>query len=953
MLSRLLHGPRCLPQAHRLFQPYHIAPSHFKRRHAISATASLSLTAEDDEKPPSSWTRDGEILETALPGAGVAVQDALQAKEQQRDDDSVAPVSKAPIFRKVAFGPGPSQAKVGLVQEEIKRALKGDGKIHGSVVRRTVRNESYSERARRTRTNRAAWVKFCVVREELVRALSEKKKNTTPLTTSFSLSALSKHKYWRARWLRNSGVTRARLRMVQRSPRCDRSTNPSTGPGRFRQRHHRIRLIEAPPPREGLDVYGCTVQQSETFFRPHRPIVRNHYLSLGSWAQETQGVLEAVESECSKPNLDPIDIAWSTKFSRVLQGHRFNIWMSQNIEQLVGTYAGLGSGRKHIHLAWMHLPTNVQARLWQDVMLWCLQNSPKRALNLLMASFRGHRLRPARNVAEDCLKFLTKHYLRDVSTPESWAFDALWRLTCKFVKGGRENDARTSSLPQLVVYHLLKHCEDVRAVKLYWMLILNRAFVHVNSMLHFLERFVEMGKIGLSMRLLGMVARSGSDLSRDQIQSACVRLLRARWELEDAYPMQAKITTQMLEMGIRPNTRMFNCILLNTIEAHNFILAWQMYEEARHAGFATNSITYGILLKGAKLSGNANVLELVLRKTSEQPEMLQDLRLASDLLHAIGVFSPNDEYQSKLRFYKKHFDLRPLYELGLCGPETRPSSGKDVLEQWPTKYVLGQMIMAYNKASQSSARLIDRYNRFHELVQEEHPLFAPLARDEYVPSSFIMAMGRKSETLQYCTTVVKHMLESPLSPDSPPYAAPSVRSWTILASSYFHKRQRRAGEKVIAMMKERGLEPDKVTWDTIINGYALFQDVDAAVDSVKRMEASGYEVDSTTLEKLGRLWNRKRLLDALKERIAPREAPVQPENAISWELVDPQEIEIMARGWEAKPLDRETEVKSYLTSYCKARIGMEGDGPELMGERLERLERELNAVDRWRKMDVD
>ncbi|KAK4692134.1 hypothetical protein P7C71_g5007, partial [Lecanoromycetidae sp. Uapishka_2] len=438
-------------------------------------------------------------------------------------------------------------------------------------------------------------------------------------------------------------------------------------------------------------------------------------------------------------------------------------------------------------------------------------------------------------------------------------------------------------------------------------------------------------------------------MSRPQIQSACVRLLHARWELADPYPIQAKLATQMLEMGIRPNIQMFNCILLNVIEAQNFDLAMRMFDDAEQAGFATDSVTYGILLKAAKLTGDAKVFHLVLEKANEQPEILQDERFLGECFHTIGLFSPHDEYASKLELYMKHFDLRPLQELGICAPERRTCSDSEVRERWPTQYILGQMIIAHNKSLQSSTRLINTYDRFHKLVRSEHPLFAPLVREEHVPNSFIMALGRKSETLQHCTTVVKHMLEAPPSPTDPPYAPPSVRTWTILASSYFHKQQRRAGEKVISMMKERGLEPDKVTWDTIINGYAMAQDVDATVDSVKRMEASGYDVDSTTLRKLGRLWNRNRLLDALKSRIEKNEEPVQSEKLIEDTLVNSQEVDSMSHGWEAKPADREAEVKEYLRSHHKERIGMEGNGPELIGERLNRLERELSRADNGSK----
>lgn len=952
MLKSFLHGPRCLPQAHRSLQQCNNIQSQYSRRLTTPATASVSTPVDYDGLLPSNRAQDGELPSAARTSAGVSVRDGTKIRGRQNDGATISRKPSSLTFRKVGYGPGAIQGKVPIVQDKIRRALKGDRISRGFIAQRTVRHESYSGRTRRIRTNRTARVSFQVVKGELGRALPVKAQLATWASASSVSPPRDTHNIWRSRTLSKPGSPRARLQLVRQKRRPGTKKSSKILMRRM-PKLRKIRTVQSSPPSVQIDVYGRMIRKPETSIISSRPIKRDHFLSLGSWSQKTEDAVGAITSGYSNSNLDPIDIAWSTQYTRISQGQRINLWISPNIGKLVATYASLSTSRRRLHLAWVHLPESVRARLWQDVMLWCLQNSPKRALHLLLAIFRGRRYRPARNVAEDCLKFLVIHYLQGVSDPEPWAFDGLRRLISRFVDGGSENSARISSLPQIVVFSILRHCGDAGAINLYRLLIQNQAFLHVNTMLHFLERFAEMGKIGLSMKLLGLIARSGSDMSRDQIQSACVRLLRARWELADAYPIQAKITTQMLEMGIRPNTQMFNCILLNTVEAQNFDLAMRMFEDADRAGFATDSITHGILLKVAKLSGNVNILRLILEKTNVQPEMIQDLRFVGELFHAIGVFSPHDEYNSKLELYTEHFDLRPLQQLGLCEADSKPPPGKDVNERWPTNYILGQMIMAYNQASQSSVRLIDRYLRFHDLVRAEHPLFAPLARDEHVPNSFIMAMGRKSETLQHCTTVVKHMLEAPPSKEYPPYAPPSVRTWTILASSYFHKRQRRAGEKVITMMKERGLEPDKVTWDTIVNGYAMSQDVDAAVDSVKRMEASGYEVDSTTLKKLGRLYNRNRLLDALKSRIELQEESVESEKPVEHELVAPEEVDNMAQDWEAKPSDRETEVKDYLTSYYKERIGMEGEGPELMGERLERLERELSAVDAWRKSDVN
>ena len=948
MLTRFANGSRCLLRNSRLIQPYRTSISPFNCKFYSTQPISHQSVSEVEEHPLPTTGRYDKIKDAATPETSEQLSLIQPLKARNARDASLA--FKLPFSepRNLADGLQPLDGTRQTAQQEPPNTVR----TNRSLSRGNSRSMSYSQRARRTRVMTAAKTQSDVVAQGLSHALSREGYDGTP---SVIFSASNKHRFWRSQSLASSEAPRARLRLVRQGLRSDRSKVPAIGLTKPRQRHHTIRMVDYPVLRGELNVLGQKFKNRGTSVEPHRPVTRDHFLSLGSWAKKPQEILVRVESEYSKLNLDPINLAWSAKFARISEGHRFHIWMSPNIEQLVGTYASLVSGRKKMHLAWMHLPETIRTRLWQDVMLWCLQNSPKRALNLLMSTFKGHRLRPARNVAEDCLKFLTKHYLRDASKAEPWAFHALWRLTSKFVQGGKGAEDRTSSLPQLIIFHILRHCDDISAPRFYWMLILNRAFMHVNSMLQFLERFIEMGKIGLSLRILGMIARSGSDLSRNQIQSACVRLLRARWQLEDPYPIQAKITTQLLEMGIRPNTQMFNCILLNTVESHNIDLALQMFEEAEQAEFATDSITHAIVLKGSRMSGNYRILEYFRQRIELQPNLLQDLSFTSNLLHTIGILSPLDEFSSKLDFYRQHFDLRPLEDLGLCVVEAGSPTGKQGEPAWPTSHIIGQMIIAFSKSSESSADLINVYNRFRELVQEEHVLVGPLARDENVPNAFLMAMGRNHETLQHCTTVIKHMLDVPSSSNHPPYAPPSVRTWTILASSYFHKRQRRAGEKVISMMEERGLKPDKVTWNTIIDGYALSQDVEATVDSVKRMEASGYEVDSMTIKNLGRLWNRTRLLDALKERIESQQLPAIPGKAAPDELVDPEEVESMARGWEVRPSDRETEVNSYLTSFYEERIGTEEDGHECTRAPSRRLERSsMPSIDtgRYKKSDM-
>lgn len=566
-------------------------------------------------------------------------------------------------------------------------------------------------------------------------------------------------------------------------------------------------------------------------------------------------------------------------------------------------------------------------RMWRNVMLWCLKYSRRQALMLLLATLKGRKYRPPRYAVSDCLDFLARHFLFKVSNPNPLALDAIWLLTCRFIDGASNQD-QTFPVSQHLVHLVVKHSDDARVLSFYWLLGLNKALLHVNTMLKFLDKFLDMGRINLSMNVLGTIAKTNFDLSADRIQMACVKLLRARFDTQKEYTARSNVLTQILEMGIRPKVPMFNAILLNAGEGGDFASAWQMYGLAKENALIPDSITYGVLLKGAILSGDFSNLEMVIREIQTNGEVLQDLRLVSDVLNAISLVSQGDEFGSMLDFYKQYCDLRPLQELSLCGEETKAPPGANCHGVWPTSYILTRMILAYVRLHQGSLGLIRNYNLYYLHVQENHPLIAPLAQADIVANSFILAFGKNLGTLQHCTTVVRHMLEfsSPkfATFDSVPYTAPTVRTWSILVAAYFRNRQPRAAEKVLDMMRERGIHGDKVTWNTLVSGYAGLRDVSAAVDSVKKMEAAGFEVDTYTTKGLGKLsiWDRltKALKTSVEELLVNKGATTMPVSPLNSEE---QYEATIGLEWGSTSLNREEEVKKYLNAKNEDQLNRE------------------------------
>ena len=67
-------------------------------------------------------------------------------------------------------------------------------------------------------------------------------------------------------------------------------------------------------------------------------------------------------------------------------------------------------------------------------------------------------------------------------------------------------------------------------------------------------------------------------------------------------------------------------------------------------------------------------------------------------------------------------------------------------------------------------------------------------------------------------------------------------------------------------MRGKGFEPNQVTWNMLLTGYAKQQDFDGLIDVIDRLESSGHAWDEWTYSGLRRFRNSGKLQDALERR---------------------------------------------------------------------------------------
>lgn len=535
---------------------------------------------------------------------------------------------------------------------------------------------------------------------------------------------------------------------------------------------------------------------------------------------------------------------------------------------------------------------------WRNFLLVALQHFPECALMILDIAVSNYSLRVPKYMVTDSLTHLTQIYLKECKpppslttqiylkgsrTPSSWTIDTIHRIACNLATRSLSPHRRTSHIPQLTIFFLVYYCDNLQAMSLYKFLCEVNNDFSLPVLLRFLERFIEMGNIPLSLEVLRNIT-SGFSLSTTYRQKYYARLLRllirckhGNYDSKTLYGMQKHVLAQILQMGIRPDIKAYTAIIQNAVEAKEYRSAMQLYEVARGIGLKPTWVTYVVLLEASMQKLDSEILDMVVRDAEADGTLFGNEGLIFKLLRVKIKLKQNTTepflFDAVLPTYQKYCDLRPIQELGLCEPDVDPPGTSIHPLISPSSRVLTLMLAIYIRQHCYSNELLNLYQRYYRFAEERHPMIAAIEETNHVSNAFIFAFGQRKETLPMGIDIVRKMLENAadskttdLTTSMPfNFAAPTVETWSILAMVHARHGQKKAAEKILEMMRERGLQPDRVTWNGLISGYSALQRIHDAVGTVKMMEADGFQIDSFTLKGLGRFGSRNRLLQVLTE----------------------------------------------------------------------------------------
>ncbi|KAJ9422067.1 hypothetical protein QL093DRAFT_2304195 [Fusarium oxysporum] len=534
--------------------------------------------------------------------------------------------------------------------------------------------------------------------------------------------------------------------------------------------------------------------------------------------------------------------------------------------------------------AWHGLDIEYRKKIWPTAMLSTLHSCPGKAVQVLESTLdplpQGYAILDVAHFCISNLRLNNVKIMRDRVTKA----DEVLELFAKLVE-----DLPSGHVPirQSTLGRLGKNLPLEQAVEMLQILQKSGIKLHRNTLLHFARKLASSSAYkSKAFELLREIADKGHDLNSAGFASVVTTLLLSR---------QAKNGWSTSDENIAEAVRLPLLLAENGVEL--------------------DKRCYTTVFRGAKASLKASNVQLALDVARAAKVPYVDV--LNNTLHSIFYFAEMESrerqypspwtvpiFGTMLRIYAKKFDLEPLQWLL---PDTLPLilSQEDVdgiekfrsgpRREWgfrttivpvvnefferraprqkPNAETLAIMLRAYVKTLYRPYDLMSFYSFFKSRLEEhgtEKNWGRELVEDQGSVSLLRPALQVFGDMLR--GTLTSKTKEEGIETTSPTdgiqaHPAPSLFTFTILLHGLLMRREKMLGEQMLQVMREHNLEPNDVTWNTLVKGYASMQNLSQTVGTLQDLEAAGYKPDAYTFKAFSRLKDQTRALETMEKII--------------------------------------------------------------------------------------
>lgn len=556
-----------------------------------------------------------------------------------------------------------------------------------------------------------------------------------------------------------------------------------------------------------------------------------------------------------------------------------DVWISELFARGVSTPS--------VRAIWKTWKYQVRTARWDTIMLRCLSTSPPKALCFLTASYTWPV--PNFSTVADCLMYLDRCCEDQVRSHPGTA-DRLRRLVVKFMDPSRWPLRRISGRHFSLLLH---HLPADKGRRIFRLLLQWRVPLSNPRLLNLVDYFTSRGDTDAAIEALTWIRhRQEISFTDERVLRRCANLLKLDFIQEDPTNPNFKILPALLELGLIPNVILHTLIMENAFRSGATAVAWDIFDFMQKQGIQPDSYCYLSLLKDAVARHDAKTFRSLQQAILQHHILRNNDFLIAHILHGMRVLygvedygediprSKPDVFTHMLSVYSQAYDLNLLKSLGIISPDYAPPTiTAKVGGAPPSLPALGVMIYAFLETHNGPAVMQHLYNKFRDLVSNNDPVFAPLTRTTHIYNTFLLFFSRHRNTLPKCLEIMGDMtrdayklLETKTQETDVPerdvqpanHCAPTVRTWNILLLAFMRNRHPRGAEKVRIMMHERGIKPDRVTYNVLISGYSSMQMVRHAVNTLEEMRKDHWATDHFAIRGLSYVQDRDKLKEEMQ-----------------------------------------------------------------------------------------
>ncbi|KAL1995030.1 hypothetical protein VTN49DRAFT_1217 [Thermomyces lanuginosus] len=526
-------------------------------------------------------------------------------------------------------------------------------------------------------------------------------------------------------------------------------------------------------------------------------------------------------------------------------------------------------GIEEFRQTWEQQPKWMKRSQWARLAFWWLDRDPQRVLEFVIATnispYAPHRM------VSDCLLYIHDFHPRLVNT-------RLFRKALKECLPIRRWPMTGMSPRAIRVYIQIADLNRVEFLFDYmrrWDIEITAA-----TALCFMTRFTRSKAVDRAIEALRLLIELNDEIHHMNSESVirhCCKLLTLDTVEEHNNERNFRILPRILELGVRPTRDMMNVVVSNAFRTGDVQLGLDMLKYMQSQGMEFDSYTYLTMLDDAVARGDRQRVDELLQEINPREDLVNNQFIASKIIHAQFTFTaknisttadPTTIFLDMLDLYSRYFDLTPLKELQLISP-TYNAIGME-RDLTPGSHVLFIMMATYLRCSTNPARVWRVHRRFEQLIEQRHPVIAPLVQFPHFNNEFIRAFRPYEDAVRHCVNIVNKMLKDSTQPfelDGKKIrpAAPDVWTWNVLLSVFVRHGKHDGVEAITEMMKRHNVSYDQATWNTILQSKVARQDVNDAAATIREMESRGYSTDQYTLRALRFLRNPEQLRQAVQD----------------------------------------------------------------------------------------